>query len=111
MQPVDFSTQPYLSGRFAPVADEIDASGLAVDGTLPEGLVGAYLRNGSNPMFPPLGSYTYPMEGDAMIHGVWFDGEGGARYRNRWVRTKGMAADIAAGKDVFGGLMTPAFVD
>ena len=62
-------------------------------------------------MFPPLGSYTYPMEGDAMIDGVWLDGEGGARYRNRWVRTKGMAADIAAGRDVFGGLTTPALVD
>src|SRR5262249_4602426 len=48
---------------------------------------------------------------DAMLHGVWFDGEGGTRYRNRWVRTKGLAADIAAGRDLFGGLMTPAFVD
>ena len=46
-----------------------------------------------------------------MVHGVWLDGEGGARYKNRWVRTKGMAADVAAGHDVFGGLMTPAFVD
>ena len=82
-----------------------------MEGALPDGLVGAYLRNGPNPMFPPLGSYTFPMEGDAMVHGVWFDGEGGARYRNRWVRTKGMAADVAAGRDVFGGLMTPAFVD
>ena len=111
LQPVDMATHPYLSGRFAPVADEIEVSGLAVEGTLPDGLVGAYLRNGPNEMFPPLGSYTYPMEGDAMVHGVWFDGEGGARYKNRWVRTNGMAADIAAGHDVFGGLMTPAFVD
>ena len=111
MTPVDMATHPYLSGRFAPTHDELDVDQLEVEGTLPEGLVGAYLRNGPNPMFPPLGSYTFPMEGDAMVHGVWLDGEGGARYRNRWVRTKGMAADIAAGRDVFGGLMTPAFVD
>jgi carotenoid cleavage dioxygenase-like enzyme len=110
-QPIDMSAEPYLSGRFAPVDDELDVAGLSVEGTLPDGLVGAYLRNGPNPMFPPLGSYTFPMEGDAMVHGVWFDGEGGARYRNRWVRTTGVAADIAAGKDLFGGLMTPAFVD
>jgi carotenoid cleavage dioxygenase-like enzyme len=109
--PVDMATHPYLSGRFAPVTDELDDSALTIEGTLPDGLVGAYLRNGPNPMFAPLGSYTFPMEGDAMVHGVWFDGEGGARYRNRWVRTKGMAADEEAGKDVFGGLMTPAFVD
>ena len=111
LEPVDMATHPYLSGRFAPTADEIEAEQLEVEGTLPEGLVGAYLRNGPNEMFPPLGSYSFPMEGDAMVHGVWLDGEGGARYKNRWVRTKGMEADIAAGRDLFGGLMTPAFVD
>lgn len=111
LTPVDPATHPYLSGRFAPVSEEIEVDRLHVEGTLPEGLVGAYLRNGPNEMFPPLGSYTFPMEGDAMVHGVWFDGEGGTRYKNRWVRTKGMAADIAAGGDIFGGLMTPAFVD
>lgn len=111
LHPVDMATHPYLSGRYAPIADEVEVGGLEVDGALPEGLVGAYLRNGPNTMFPPLGSYTFPMEGDAMVHGVWLDGEGGARYKNRWVRTKGMAADIAAGRDVFGGLMSPAFVD
>ena len=111
LQPVDSATHPYLCGRFAPIDDEIEVGHLEVEGTLPDGLVGAYLRNGPNEMFPPLGSYTFPMEGDAMVHGVWLDGEGGARYKNRWVRTKGMAADVAAGHDVFGGLMTPAFVD
>lgn len=111
LTPVDMATHPYLSGRFAPTAQELDVDRLEVEGTLPDGLVGAYLRNGPNPMFPPLGSYTFPMEGDAMVHGVWFDGEGGARYRNRWVRTKGMAVDVAAGRDVFGGLMSPALVD
>ncbi len=111
LRPVDMATHPYLSGRFAPIAEEIEVGDLEVDGELPEGLVGAYVRNGPNVMFPPLGSYSYPMEGDAMVHGVWLDGEGGVRYKNRWVRTKGMAADIAAGRDIFGGLMTPAFVD
>lgn len=110
-QPVDMATHPYLSGRFAPITDEIESADLEVEGRLPDGLVGAYLRNGPNEMFPPLGSYSFPMEGDAMVHGVWFDGEGGARYKNRWVRTKGMAADVAAGRDLFGGLMSPAFVD
>jgi carotenoid cleavage dioxygenase-like enzyme len=111
LEPVDPSTHPYLSGRFAPISDEVEVSGLEVQGTLPEGLVGAYLRNGPNEMFPPLGSYTFPMEGDAMVHGVWFDGEGGVRYRNRWVRTAGMAAEDKAGHAIFGGLLTPAFVD
>jgi carotenoid cleavage dioxygenase-like enzyme len=110
LRPVDPSTIPQLSGRFEPVATEIEASALSVEGRLPSDLTGAYFRNGPNPKFPPLGSYTYPMEGDAMIHGLWID-KGAARYANRWVRTKGMAAEERAGRSLYGGLMTPAFVD
>ena len=68
-----------------------------MEGSLPSDLTGAYLRNGPNPKFTPLGSYTYPLEGDAMVHGLWIEG-GKARYANRWVRTKGMAAEERAGR-------------
>jgi carotenoid cleavage dioxygenase-like enzyme len=107
---VDPATIPYLSGRFEPVHTEIDTTDLVVQGTIPTDLTGAFMRNGPNPKFTPLGSYTYPMEGDAMIHGLWVEG-GRARYANRWVRTKGMQAEERAGRALFGGLMTPAFVD
>ena len=107
---VDPKRNPYLSGRFAPVHREIDAADLTVEGHLPVELTGAYVRNGPNPKFPPLGSYTYPMEGDGMLHGVWLDG-GRPRYRNRWVETRGLQAEERAGRALFGGLMTPAFVD
>jgi carotenoid cleavage dioxygenase len=73
------------------VSDEISADHLPVTGTLPDGLVGHYFRNGPNPEFTPLGSYTFPLEGDGMIHGVWLEG-GQARYANRWVRTNGLTA-------------------
>ncbi len=111
LQPVDLRTNPYLQGGFAPIHRELTVDGLEVEGTIPDGLVGAYLRNGPNPKFTPLGSYTFPMEGDAMVHGVWFEDDGTVRYRNRWVRTKGMGAEEKAGRALFGGLMTPAFVD
>jgi carotenoid cleavage dioxygenase len=107
---VDASTIPQLCGRFEPVGREIEAVDLPVEGLLPFDLNGAYLRNGPNPRFTPLGSYTYPLEGDAMIHGLWIEG-GKARYANRWVRTKGMVAEERAGRSLYGGLMTPAFVD
>ena len=81
------STIPELCGRFEPVTHEIDADDLPVEGTLPTDLTG--LRSQwPQPQVHPLGSYTYPMEGDAMIHGLWIE-HGQARYANRWVRTQG----------------------
>jgi carotenoid cleavage dioxygenase-like enzyme len=103
LQPVDMATHPYLSGRFAPIAEEIEATDLEVEGTLPEGLVGAYLRNGPNEMFPPLGSYSFPMEGDAMVHGVWLDVRAalgtrtGGCARRGWRPTSRQAATSSAG--------------
>ena len=48
-------TEPFLSGRYAPVHDQIDVADLSVAGTLPTDITGAYLRNGPNPKFPRLG--------------------------------------------------------
>jgi carotenoid cleavage dioxygenase-like enzyme len=100
---VDPFTISQLSGRFEPVTTELDADDVTVKGQLPADLVGAYFRNGPNPRFTPLGSYTYPLEGDGMIHGLWLE-DGKARYANRWVRTQGMEAEERAGRALFGGL-------
>lgn len=97
------SDDPHLSGNFAPVGRELDVAGLeVVAGRIPEDLRGAYLRNGSNPLFKPL-SYTYPFDGDGMVHAVYLDG-GRARYRNRFVETRGLKAERRAGRAVYGGL-------
>jgi carotenoid cleavage dioxygenase len=110
LEPVDTQSIPALRGRFEPVDVEIEAGDLTIKGALPPDLLGVYMRNGPNPRFTPLGSYTYPLEGDGMVHGVWIEG-GRARYANRWVRTRGMAAEERAGRALYGGLLTPAFVD
>jgi carotenoid cleavage dioxygenase len=110
LQPVDMAREPFLSGRFAPIHDEIDVAHLVVDGAIPTDLAGAYMRNGPNPKFTPLGSYTFPLEGDGMVHGVWIEG-GTARYANRWVETNGLRAEERAGHALFGGVLTPAMVD
>jgi carotenoid cleavage dioxygenase len=95
-------TEPFLSGNFAPVLDELDADALPVTGRIPDALQGTYLRNGSNPAFPPLGRYHW-FDGDGMIHGLSLEG-GTARYRNRWVRTLGLEEERAAGRALFGGI-------
>jgi carotenoid cleavage dioxygenase len=104
------SDDPHLSGNFAPVGREVDVADLpVVAGRIPEDLSGAYLRNGSNPLFKPL-SYTYPFDGDGMVHAVYLD-NGRARYRNRFVATRGLAVERRAGRAVYGGVMRPVPVD
>ncbi len=87
----DVDAQPtsnrYLSGAMAPVADEVTAFDLPVSGTLPEEFEGRWLRNGPN----PIGEVENPMRhhwfmGDGMVHGVRLSGGKAEWYRNRWVR-------------------------
>jgi carotenoid cleavage dioxygenase-like enzyme len=61
---------PYLSGNYAPVQDELEMQNLTVIGEIPKDLIGIYMRNGPNPAFPPI-SYTYPYDGDGMIHAIY----------------------------------------
>ena len=91
---------PYLSGNFAPVTDELDLD-LAISGEMPAELAGAFYRNGPNPQFTPLGDYHW-FTGDGMIHGVFVEG-GKAHYRNRYVRTPKWRDENAAGRALFGG--------
>lgn len=104
------SDNPHLSGNFAPVFDELSTGDLPViAGKIPGDLSGAYMRNGPNPMFKPL-SYTYPFDGDGMIHAVYLD-NGQARYRNRFVQTRGLVAEQRAGRAIYGGTLAPVPVD
>jgi carotenoid cleavage dioxygenase len=104
-RPVDPALVPALSDAYAPVADERDLSSLSVVDELPPDLRGVYLRNGSNPLYPPLGSYTYPLDGDGMVHGIWIGDDGTVRYRNRFVWTHQLRAEQRAGKALWGGLL------
>jgi carotenoid cleavage dioxygenase len=103
----DSTHDPYLTGAFAPTQTELEgAPAQVIAGELPGDLSGTYYRNGPNPRFPPLGSYTYPLDGDGMIHAVRF-ADGRSTYTNRYVRTPSMAAEERAGRALWGGVMTP----
>ncbi len=100
------SDDPLLSGNFAPVQDELSVAKLAVSaGAIPPALEGAYFRNGPNPAFEPL-SYTYPFDGDGMVHGVYLSG-GQASYRNRFIETRGLKAERREGRALYGGVTAP----
>ena len=100
---------PFLSGNFAPVEDEMESPRLEVTGAIPSALSGLYLRNGPNPMFEPLGKYHW-FDGDGMLHGVRIT-NGRASYRNRWVRSRGLAVEQRNGRAVYGGMSTIAQLD
>jgi carotenoid cleavage dioxygenase len=93
---------PYLSGNYAPVTEELEAADLPVQGKLPPQLRGAFLRNGPNPLFPPTPYHWF--DGDGMVHAVILD-NGKARYLNRLVRTEGLLKEKAAGHCLYGGLL------
>jgi carotenoid cleavage dioxygenase len=104
------SDDPHLSGNYLPVARELDVPNLRViSGKIPADLSGAYMRNGPNPLFKPI-YYAYPMDGDGMIHAVYFE-NGRARYRNRFVQTGGLKAERRAGRAIYGSFTHPVPVD
>lgn len=102
MAPTASTSSPYLLGHFAPVRDESDFDDLEVVGSLPPSLNGMYVRNGPNPQFTPSGRY-HVFDGDGMLHSVSLE-NGRASYRNRYVVSRGLAAERRSGRALFGGL-------
>ncbi|MBV8887263.1 MAG: carotenoid oxygenase family protein [Chroococcidiopsidaceae cyanobacterium CP_BM_RX_35] len=96
---------PFLTGNFAPVREEILVDRLTVIGKLPSDLSGTFVRNGPNPQFAPKGHYHW-FDGDGMLHGVRLC-NGNAQYCNRYVRTKGFEIERAEGEAVWTGLLEP----
>ncbi|MDZ4731620.1 MAG: carotenoid oxygenase family protein [Xanthomonadales bacterium] len=100
---IEHRKNPYLLGAHAPVHTEITALDLQLIGDLPKDLQGIYLRNGPNPKFSPQGVHHW-FDGDGMLHGVEI-ADGKVSYRNRWVRTEGLAAEEAKGATIWPGLI------
>jgi len=75
----------HLQGNYAPVTEEVTATDLPVEGTIPPELAGAYYRNGPNPRS---GESPHWFLGDGMVHGVHLEGGAARWYRNRYVQTR-----------------------
>ena len=96
---------PYRSGAWRPQTAEFTTRDLDVIGEVPAELNGVYLRNTENPLFESIGRY-HPFDGDGMIHMMSFcDGE--VEYRNRFVQTDGLRAEIEVGHALWAGLAEP----
>ena len=87
----DNDSHPYLTGIHRPMASELTLTNLAVTGTIPEALDGCYLRIGPNPVIPEARGYHWFI-GDGMVHGLRIEKGRALWYRNRWIRSKAVAA-------------------
>lgn len=105
-----FPKHPQLTGNYAPMLMEGEASDLIVRGELPTGLNGTLFRIGPNPQYPPRDRNHHWFAGDGMVHGFRFR-EGRASYLNRWVRTPKFMAERAAGEALFGTFGNPMTTD
>jgi carotenoid cleavage dioxygenase-like enzyme len=104
VRPATEERSPYLEGNYAPIQFEITAEHLPLAwGELPADLAGMFVRTGSNPRFEPSGRYHW-FDGDGMLHAITLQ-DGEASYRNRYVQTAGLQADIAAGRSLREGIM------
>ena len=95
-------THLYRTGAWRPQTREWTATNMKVTGQIPDDLNGVYLRNTENPLVPAMERY-HPFDGDSMIHAITF-GNGTAEYRNRFVHTVGLEAELEAGEPLWAGL-------
>jgi carotenoid cleavage dioxygenase len=77
---------PYLSGNFAPVADERTDLALPVTGSIPRELRGRLVRIGPNPVEAPDPGRYHWFIGNGMVHGLRLCDGRAAWYRRRFVR-------------------------
>jgi carotenoid cleavage dioxygenase-like enzyme len=86
---------PYLTGNFAPVRDELTVTvPLPVEGAIPPELEGMLLRNGPNPAVVDDPDTYHWFSGDGMVHAIELRHGAAVSYRNRWVRTRKLSAEV-----------------
>lgn len=94
----------YLQGVYAPVMEELEVADLSVHGELPEGFAGMFVQNGANPRFAPNVGHSW-FDGDGMVQGVHVE-DGRVSFRSRFIRTAGLAEDLAADAATYVGSLS-----
>lgn len=89
-----FDASPYLAGNYGPVTEEITATDLPVIGEIPEELEGRLLRNGPNPITEVDMASHHWFLGDGMVHGLRLRGGKAEWYRNRYVGSQRVTAEL-----------------
>ena len=98
----DFPKTLDFMGLNQPVGIECSHHDLAVEGTIPAEVRGAFYRAVPDPAFAPMFEDDNVLSGDGMISRLYFRPDGGVDFDFRYVETARHKAEVAAGKALFG---------
>src|SRR3984957_19464468 len=102
-----FPVTPEYSGLNAPLGQEYELPDLTVEGRIPADVEGTFFRAVPEPAFPPfIEDGGAVLSGDGMISAVRFTG-GKVHFAIRYVQTARHAAEVAAGRALFGKYRNP----
>lgn len=101
-----FPNTPSFTGFNTPSRIEADIADLAHEGTIPQGLNGAFYRVQPDPQFPPRLDDDIAFNGDGMITRFHIH-DGQVDFRQRWAKTDKWKLENAAGKALFGAYRNP----
>eukprot|EP00928_Gymnodinium_smaydae_P027834 TRINITY_DN21398_c0_g3_i1.p1 TRINITY_DN21398_c0_g3~~TRINITY_DN21398_c0_g3_i1.p1 ORF type:complete len:1077 (+),score=141.89 TRINITY_DN21398_c0_g3_i1:62-3292(+) len=90
----------YVAGNFRPIEAVGQHTKLEVEGTIPQELVGCFMRGGTNQRFAPHGK-MHMFDGDAMLHTFMFSEGSCTSYANAYLETPRFLANQAAGKELY----------
>ncbi|MFC4290815.1 carotenoid oxygenase family protein [Sphingorhabdus arenilitoris] len=84
---------PFLTGPHTPMTEEKTLETLTVTGRIPAELNGRYLRIGPNPIAANPATHHW-FTGDGMVHGVRIQDGKALWYKNRWLRSNAVSAQL-----------------
>ena len=100
--PVKFPKIPLYEGWGRPLRVESDAVAMEiVQGEIPAGLNGAWLRCGPDRQYPSMDGEDIFIDGEGQVHRFSIE-DGQVHYRCRWVRTERFLAQERARRALFG---------
>jgi len=101
-----FPQTPSFTGFNTPSRIEADIDDLPYEGTIPEGLNGAFFRVQPDPQFPPRLGDDIAFNGDGMITRFHIH-DGQCDFRQRWAKTDKWKVEQEAGHALFGAYRNP----
>jgi 8'-apo-carotenoid 13,14-cleaving dioxygenase len=84
---------PFVAGLHEPMSEEKTLDNLTVSGSIPAALNGRYLRIGPNPISEVPANHHWFL-GDGMVHGVRLQDGKALWYKNRWLRSNAVSAEL-----------------